>query len=299
MIGNRKVVQSSTHYEFTMPSENVHILAHCTKSSSPIPQGQPSVGSGSGTTPSTSSAQTLPITVNGVSFNMIRVSGGTFSMGAQKDNQNGKNYDSEADSDEKPVHTVSVGDFYIGETEVTQGLWKAVMGDNPSYESRGIGDNLPVNYVSWNDCQEFIKKLNQKTDKTFRLPTEAEWEYAARGGNKSKGFKYSGSNIIGDVAWYDGNSNSKVHPVKSKTQNELGLYDMSGNVWEWCQDCWDGSANYNTTPRDGSANSSGSNRVLRGGSWFNRAWSCRSADRYYYDPDYRINSHGFRLALVP
>ena len=238
--------------------------------------------------PSTSSAQTLPISVNGVSFNMIRVQGGTFSMGGT---------DSEADSDEKPVHTVSVGDFYIGETEVTQGLWKAVMGDNPSYESRGIGDNLPVNYVSWSDCQEFIKKLNQKTGKTFRLPTEAEWEYAARGGNKSKGFKYSGSNIIGDVAWYDGNSNSKVHPVKSKTQNELGLYDMSGNVWEWCND-WDGSysSSSQTNPTGGS---SGPFRVLRGGSWGSVARGCRSANRDSYGPGNRNAYFGLRLALVP
>ena len=252
------------------------------------PEGQQTTSSGG------SSTTTISITVGGRTYgNMIFVQGGTFSMGATSEQG------SEADSDEEPVHAVSVGDFYIGETEVTQGLWKAVMGSNPSDESRGIGDNLPVNYVSWNDCQEFIKKLNQQTGKTFRLPTEAEWEYAARGGNKRRGYKYSGSNNVGDVAWYDGNSNSKVHPVKSKTQNELGLYDMSGNVWEWCQDCWDGSANYNTTPRDGSANSSGSGRVLRGGSWYNYARYCRSSNRDDYNPSYRIFINGLRLALVP
>ena len=224
-------------------------------------------------TPSSSSAQTLPITVDGRTYgNMIRVQGGTFSMGAQKDNQNEKNYDSEADSDEKPVHTVSVGDFYIGETEVTCGLWKAVMGSDPSYFKNG--DNYPVEKVSWNDCQEFIKKLNQKTGKTFRLPTEAEWEYAARGGNKSRGYKYSGSNNLSEVAWYgyydDSDKNRTIteittKPVKTKIPNELGLYDMSGNVWEWCND-WKGSYSSSSQSNPTGA-SSGSYRVLRGGSW--------------------------------
>ena len=241
----------------------------------------------------------LTFTVSGVTFNMIRVSCGTFYMGAQKDNQNGKNYDSEAYDREKPVHSVTLSDYYIGETEVTQGLWKAVMGTNPSDEGFGIGDNLPVNNVSWNDCQEFIKKLNQKTGKTFRLPTEAEWEYAARGGNKSRGYTYSGSNNIGDVAWYIGNSNWKVHPVKSKTQNELGLYDMSGNVWEWCNDWYKSDYYANSPSTNPQGPSSGSFRVERGGSWLSDARFCRSSDRDGDLPGGRGNHYGFRLALVP
>ena len=138
------------------------------------------------------------ITVNGVSFNMIKVEGGTFKMGAQSTDPNGENYDSESDSDERPIHSVTLDDYYIGETEVTQELWEVVMGTNPSWFK---GSYKPVESVSWNDCQEFITKLNQLTGKEFCLPTEAEWEYAARGGNKSRGYKYSGSNTIGDVAF--------------------------------------------------------------------------------------------------
>ena len=161
-------------------------------------------------------------TVNGVSFTMKFVEGGIFQMGGN-----------EADSDEKPVHSVTLNSYYMGETEVTQVLWQVVMGNNPSYFK---GNSLPVEQVSWNDCQEFIRELNQKTGKNFRLPTEAEWEYAARGGKKSNGYKYAGSNNIDSVAWYTDNSGSKTHPVKGKSSNELGLYDMSGNVWEWCFD---------------------------------------------------------------
>ena len=171
-------------------------------------------------------------TVNGVTFTMIAVEGGTFQMGATSEQG------SDAESDEKPVHSVTLSDYCIGETEVTQELWEAVMGSNPSgfsgYPQR------PVEKVSWNDCQEFITKLNQLTGKNFRLPTEAEWEYAARGGNKSQGYKYSGSNTIDNVAWYYSNSASRTHDVKTKSPNELGIYDMSGNVWEWCYD-WYGS----------------------------------------------------------
>lgn len=218
---------------------------------------------------------------------MIYVEGGTFTMGCTSE-QGG-----ECDSDENPSHQVSLGDFWIGETEVTQALWKAVMGSNPSYFK---GDNLPVERVSWNDCQEFIRKLNQLTGKTFRLPTEAEWEYAARGGNKSRHYKYAGSNNVGDVAWYTDNSSSATHPVKGKQANELGLYDMSGNVWEWCED-WKGSYS-SSAQSDPKGPSSGSDRVLRGGSWFNDAGSCRVSNRNGIYPGIRHNGSGFRLTLV-
>ena len=158
---------------------------------------------------------------------MVFVKGGTFMMGATPEQG------SDAGDGEKPVHSVTVSDFYIGKYEVTQAQWKAVMGKNPSHYK---GENRPVERVSWYDIQKFIEKLNAKTGKRYRLPTEAEWEYAARGGNQSKGYKYSGSNDIGSVAWYTNNSGDRTHPVGQKQPNELGLYDMTGNVWEWCSD---------------------------------------------------------------
>ncbi len=225
-------------------------------------------------------------TVKGVQFTMIAVEGGTFTMGATPEQG------SDAESDEKPTHTVTLSNYYIGETEVTQALWEAVMGNNPSYFKE---DNLPVENVSWNDCQEFVKKLNALSGLKFRLPTEAEWEYAARGGKKSRGYKYSGSNNIGDVAWYGDNSAHKTHPVKTKQANELGIYDMSGNVWEWCQD-WYGrySSDAQTNP---TGPATGSGRVLRGGSWRSIAGGCRSSLRCYDSPDYRDDGLGFRLVL--
>lgn len=233
-------------------------------------------------------------TVNGVSFTMKLVEGGTFQMGSN---------DSDAESDEKPVHKVTLSSYYIGETEVTQALWKAVMGSNPSYFK---GDNLPVEQVSWNDCQEFIRKLKQKTGKNFRLPTEAEWEYAARGRKKSKGCKYAGSNTLRDVAWFgqsngktydNGNSGEKTHTVKTKSANELGLYDMSGNVWEWCSD-WFSSDYYGKSSLVNPQGPwSGSYRVLRGGSWDRYARRCRVSYRLSSDPDNRLSIFGFRLCL--
>lgn len=165
------------------------------------------------------------LTVNGIKYNMVWVDGGTFRMGATS--EQGSDADSDADSDEKPVHSVTLSSYYIGKTEVTQALWKAVMGSNPSYFE---GDDLPVEQVSWDDCQEFIRKLNSLTGQNFRLPTEAEWEFACRGGNNSRGYKYSGSNYIDNVAWNWDNSGKKTHPVATKSPNELGIYDMSGNV---------------------------------------------------------------------
>ncbi len=224
-------------------------------------------------------------TVNGVSFEMVAVKGGTFTMGASSG-------DSDAYDWEKPAHSVTLGDYYIGKFEVTQELWEAVMGGNPSYFK---GSNLPVEQVSWDDCQTFIRKLNSLTGANFRLPTEAEWEYAARGGSKSKGYKYSGSNNINDVAWYTGNSGSNTHAVGTKSPNELGIYDMSGNVWEWCQD-WYGSysSGSQTNP---TGPSSASNRVTRGGSWCYDAQDCRVSNRSSLTPDSRYSFLGFRVVV--
>ena len=232
-------------------------------------------------------------TVKGVTFNMIQVEGGTFTMGATPEQQN-------PDSDEKPTHRVTLSSYYIGETEVTQALWQAVMGSTPTYNggwesSYGKGDNYPAYRISWDDCQDFVRKLNSLTGVRFRLPTEAEWEFAARGGNKSKGYQYSGSNNIDAVAWYTNNSGRKTHPVATKQANELGIYDMSGNVWEWCQD-WkaDYSSSAQTNP---TGPNSGATRVIRGGSWNGYAWICRSALRDDYAPDSRYYGLGLRLAL--
>ena len=220
---------------------------------------------------------------------MVFVEGGTFQMGATSEQGN------DAYVYEKPVHTVTVSSFYIGKTEVTQNLWMAVMGGNPSYSKKG--GNYPVESVSWDDIQEFLKKLNAATGKMYRLPTEAEWEYAARGGNKSSGYKYSGSNNIDDVAWYDGNSSGETHLVATKAPNELGIYDMTGNVWEWCQDWYgDYTSSTQTNPQGAS---SGSNRVLRGGSWYDNAKYCRVSFRNSYGPDNRFSHDGFRLVLLP
>ena len=265
------------------------ILALSAKPEEPVPskvvqQTQSAVSNAaSSTASSSSSASSQTITVNGISFKMVKVEGGTFQMGSN---------DSDANSDEKPVHSVTLSDYYIGETEVTQALWTAVMGNNPS---RWKGDNLPVEQVSWDDCRTFIGKLNSLTGKNFRLPTEAEWEFAARGGCKSNGYKYSGSNTLGNVAWYKDNSGSQTHPVKTKQANELGLYDMSGNVWEWCQD-WKGSysSGSQTNPK---GPTTGSDRVYRGGSWYHYARGCRVSYRFNYAPDGRRHYLGLRLAL--
>ena len=245
-------------------------------------------------------------TVNGVSFKMIAVEGGTFKMGAQSKDPNKPNFDKKAYDYESPVHDVTLDSFYMAEFVVTEDLWEAVMNENKSKESRGFlgrlfGNNkvprpregYPKTMISWNDCQKFIKKLNQLTGKNFRLPTEAEWEYVARGGNKNRGNKYSGGNIIEDVAWYSENSWATTHKVGAKSPNELGIYDMSGNVWEWCGD-WYGdytsSAHANPT-----GPTSGSFRVYRGGSWYRNASYCRVSNRGNYAPDYHYSDLGFRL----
>jgi len=240
---------------------------------------------------------TTTYTVGGVSFTMVAVQGGTFTMGATAEQG------SDAWDNEKPAHQVTLSSYSIGQTEVTQALWKAVMGSNPSIFTGDLDLQRPVETVSWDDCQTFISKLNQLTGKNFRLPTEAEWEYAARGGNRSQGYKYAGSNNIDDVAWYYGNSYALgssnpdygTHAVATKAPNELGLYDMSGNVLEWCQD-WYGSYSSNTqTNPTGPA--SGSNRVNRGGSWNYHSRYCRVSSRDYYAPSGAYYDLGLRLAL--
>ena len=230
---------------------------------------------------------TIPVK-DGISIDMVRVEAGTFTMGATAEME-------DPDDEEKPTHQVTLtNDYYIGKYEVTQALWQAVMGNNPSNFK---GDNLPVEKVSWDDCQEFISKLNRITGKTFRLPTEAEWEYAARGGNKSRGYQYSGSNNLLDVAWFRDNSGSKTHAVGTKQPNELGIYDMSGNVDEWCQDWyWYGAYSSSSQVNPTGANS-GSYRVCRGGSWGCIARICRSSYRYCGTPVSRYTFLGLRLVL--
>ena len=228
---------------------------------------------------------TIPVK-DGISIDMVRVEAGTFTMGATAEME-------DPYGDEKPTHQVTLtNDYYMGKYEVTQALWQAVMNSNPSYFK---GDNLPVEQVSWDDCQEFLSKLNSITGKTFRLPTEAEWEYAARGGKKSRGYQYSGSNNLSDVAWYKDNSDRKTHAVGSKQANELGIYDMSCNVREWCQD-WYGSYSSSSQVNPIGANS-GYHRVCRGGGWYFTARNCRSSYRNSISPDGRGYDFGLRLVL--
>ena len=220
--------------------------------------------------------------IQSIADNLVLVEGGSFNMGSD-------NYD-----DEGPIHEVRLSSYHISKYPVTQAQWQAVMGNNPSHFK---GDSRPVEQVSWEDCQAFIKKLNQLTNKCYRLPTEAEWEYAACGGNKSRGYTYSGSNNLDEVGWYDENSGDKTHAVGQKKPNELGLYDMSGNVYEWCND-WYGGDYYGQSPTSNPQGpSSGSDRVCRGGSWGDGgAWLCRSTDRFNcLTPSNRYSDLGFRL----
>ena len=248
-------------------------------------------------------AEDKTFTVNGVQFVMKPVQGGTFRMGGTAEQG------SDAEDDEKLVHDVTLSSYYIGQTEVTQALWQAVMGTTVSQQRdkegkqshiRGEGANYPMYYISWDECQEFVEKLNKMLagelgGRKFRLPTEAEWEYAARGGQKSKGYKYSGSNDLNSVAWCLENSGGNTHPVATKQPNELGLYDMSGNVWEWCED-WYGSytSSAQTNPTGAST---GSNRVHRGGNWGGSVENCRVSNRNGGSPFIGGNGLGLRLAL--
>lgn len=213
-----------------------------------------------------------------IEIEMVHIPGGEFMMGSDSDL---------ASNDEKPVHRVWVSSFDIGKYPLTQGQWVAVMGSNPSMFKKG--ENYPVENVSWEDCQEFIKKLNRMTGETYRLPTEAEWEYAARGGSTNDRY-----GDVEDIAWYDNNSEGSTHPVGEKRANAYGLYDCLGNVWEWCQN-WYGD--YKTScVSEASGPSSGDGRISRGGSWDDNIGDCRASSRGLGDPGIRINYLGFRLA---
>lgn len=234
--------------------------------------------------------QNETFTVNGVLFTMVKVEGGTFMMGAT--GEQGEDAD---DNIEKPAHQVILSSYYIGQTEVTQELWHAVMGNNPSYNTEN--QQLPVDNASWDDCQIFISKLNELTGMNFRLPTEAEWEFAARGGNKSMRYKYSGSNVCDEVSWCRENSleiGNTTHIVADKKPNELGLFDMSGNVWEWCKD-WYG--NYLDELQINPAGPvSGEYHVRRGGSWNSVSWNYHRVSYRHYT-EISAKDLGLRLAM--
>ena len=236
----------------------------------------------------------------GLNMKMIYVEGGTFQMGATPEQG------SDAASDEKTVHSVTLDGYYIAECEVTQEQWQKIMGTtiyqqrdkaNTSWPMRGAGPNYPMYYVSWHEAQKFCGILSEITGKTYMLPTEAQWEYAARGGNKSKGYKYSGSPYVETVAWCSSNSGGSHHPVKGKKANELGLYDMSGSVFEWCYD-WYGAYSSSSQSNPTGA-SSGQYRVLRGGGWSHGASNCRISNRVNCTPTYRYINCGFRVVCIP
>ena len=229
----------------------------------------------------------LPAPIQQLIKNMVLVKGGTFMMGSPESEAN-------HNTDEQQ-HSVTLSDFYIGAYQVTQAQWVAVMGNNPSEFE---GNNLPVEEVNYNDVQVFLQELNQLTAPhyTFSLPTEAQWEYAARGGKHSKGFKYAGSNDLDEVAWYDKNSDNKTHPVGQKKPNELGLYDMSGNVWEWCSDWYAGDYYKNSPANNPTGPTSGSYHVVRGGSWLDDSRFCRVSFRNYGIPVGRNYFLGFRVS---
>lgn len=241
-------------------------------------------------------SSTLTITQSGCewyeSFEMVVVEGGIFYMGAQKENPDGLNYDASAYEIESPVHQVTVSDFSIGKFEVTQAQWTAAMGSNPSTNQ---GDNLPVENVTWEQVQEFITLLNENSGLNYRLPTEAEWEFAAKGGNSSEGFLYSGYSVLGACGWYYSNSESTTHDIGSKAPNELGIYDMSGNVREWCNDWLDYYSTNNENDPQGP--SSGNLKVNRGGSWTTPAVNCRNTYRHSNYPSEASQDLGFRLAI--
>jgi formylglycine-generating enzyme required for sulfatase activity len=250
----------------------------------------PQISSGApASAPSAKVSETARIEIPGASasIEMVLVPAGSFSMGSEK-----------GGDDEKPVHKVTISKpFYIGACEVTQAQWEAVMGSNPS-GFKGAAN--PVESVSWNECQEFIRKLNEKVPGGgFRLPTEAEWEYVCRAGSTTEYCNGDGEEWLGEYAWYDANSGATTHPVGQKKPNGWGVYDMHGNVWEWCQDT--GHDSYDGAPSNGSAweSPAGSLRVIRGGGWGLNAQNCRSSFRYIIIPDYTLNFIGFRVSRTP
>ncbi len=228
------------------------------------------------------------VRVGEVEFTMVYVEGGTFVMGCT-DEQNGDCWHFE-----EPCHEVTLSPFYMAETEVTQALWREVMGSNPSHF---VGDSLPVENVSWNDCMAFVDSLCKRTGLRFALPTEAQWEYAARGGCSSRHYKYSGSDSINAVAWNGDNSRHSTHAVRGLQPNELGIYDMSGNVFEWCADWYDLYEPEQQNDPVGPA--TGRYRTLRGGAWQVSAIMCRVSDRGFVEPSERDSIYGLRLVMLP
>jgi formylglycine-generating enzyme required for sulfatase activity len=237
---------------------------------------------------SAASATSYKDPVTGMEF--VFVKGGCYQMGNTFD---------DGLTQEKPVHEVCIDDFYLAKFVVTQAQWKEVMGDNPSHW-KACGDSCPVDRVNWYDAQEYIDKLNQKTGKKYRLPTEAEWEYAARsGGKKEKWAGTSNESELADYAWYKTNSGTGTHPVGQKKPNGLGFYDMSGDIWQWMAD-WYSDTYYRKSPRNNPPGESSSTfRAIRGGSWFNVPWSMRTSARFGLDPTERYIFYGFRVALFP
>lgn len=250
--------------------------------------------------PAPAANQDFTETAWGINMKMIWVEGGDFLMGCTSEQGN-------CESDEQNVRRVTVDGFYIGMLEVTQSQWEKVVGTsisqqrnkaNSSWSLYGVGPDYPMYYVSWDEAMEFCRLLSNKTGRTYTLPTEAQWEYAARGGNKNEGTKYAGSNMIDAVAWYTDNSGSSTHIVGSKRANALGIYDMSGNVWEWCKDWYASSyVSYDTNNPVGP--SSGSDRVRRGSSRSNTASGCRVANRASDSPGTRTECVGFRVVCLP
>ncbi|MBP5477135.1 MAG: formylglycine-generating enzyme family protein [Paludibacteraceae bacterium] len=239
-------------------------------------------------------------TLWGINMKMIWVEGGEFLMGCTSEQ-------SDCDDDEKNIRRVTVDGFYIGMLEVTQSQWEKVVGTsvyqqknkaNPDWPMRGVGSDYPMYYVSWDEAMEFCRLLSNKTGRTYTLPTEAQWEYAARGGNCADGTKYAGSNMVDAVAWHWGNSDESTHPCGIRRANALGIYDMLGNVWEWCKDWYSSPyASYDTNNPTGP--SSGSDRVIRGGSWYAFPGYCRVAQRTGYSPSSCCDDIGFRVVVIP
>lgn len=236
-------------------------------------------------------------TAYGISMKMVWVEGGSFKMGSDI-----------GDSDEQPVHNVTLDGYWIGATEVTQAQWELVMGTDirqqrdkldSSWSIRGEGSNYPMYYVNYDEAKEFCRRLSERTGRSYTLPTEAQWEYAARGGRDGvrDNYAYSGSNSIGSVAWYGGNSGNSTNPVGRKSPNQLGLYDMSGNLWEWCLDRYgEYSSSSQANP---TGPSSGDRQVIRGCSWSSRESDCRVANRGGTYPSYRDFNYGFRVVCLP